>query len=144
MTNRFTRLVHLRRLREEALGGEYARTLAQVRDLHGRMHDLEEQTLQGERDARDGLSDVERPPTALIDGFARGQAFRRKRLELEINQAQAASDRARTVWLSARTQLQQAEKLSDRAENERRKEMFRKEYRELDMAGVVRHHRQGE
>ncbi|MEG3641177.1 flagellar export protein FliJ [Magnetococcus sp. PR-3] len=141
--NRFSRLVELRRLREEAQGGEYAKVLADLNDLKQQVTLLDQETEQARADALDLVGDHTTILSGdMIAGFFEGQKVRRTRLLEAVEKSEPLVEAAKQRWLEARKGLRQAEKLEEKTDLKLQKEALRVENRMLDMAGVVRHIRQ--
>ncbi|MBF0461974.1 MAG: hypothetical protein HQL87_11305 [Magnetococcales bacterium] len=145
--NRFSRLVGLRRIREEANGMAFARTLARMEGLQQDMIRLDQQTQEEQGLVRQTLADDaggrETGPSGrlalgLVDNFLRGQAWRRQRLEQMIAVAQLDLEKSKEAWLAARTQLQQAEKLAEKEALHQHQRVEHDEKKAMDMVGVLR------
>ncbi|ABK42586.1 flagellar export protein FliJ [Magnetococcus marinus MC-1] len=141
--NRFSRLVELRRLREEAQGGEYAKVLADLNALQQQVVDLDQETEQARVDALEMVGNAASILSGeMLTGFFEGQKIRRKRLLTQISRTKPVVEAAKQRWLEARKGLRQAEILEEKTSQQLQKEALKVENRMLDMAGVVRHIRQ--
>ena len=143
--NRFSRLVELRRIREEANGLLFARVLTRLQGLRQDVVALDQQTREEQDAARlaidQAVDGAAAPPLMLgqMDDFLRGQVWRRQRLQQRMEVVQEELDKARDAWLAARTQLQQAEKLAQKEHQHRLYRLERQERKALDMVGLLRH-----
>lgn len=137
--NRFTRLVELRRLKEESLALELAKTRQRVTALQDEVVRLAEETAKGREVALADVDQVDhRLPPGLYENYYQGQDWRRQRLEEEIGRAQQAVQQAQQAWFGARTQVKQAEHLEDRMTEQQRHERLQRELRQLDEVGAQR------
>ncbi|MBF0273517.1 MAG: flagellar export protein FliJ [Magnetococcales bacterium] len=138
--NRFSRLEELRRLKEEAAGQAFARTLARIEDLRQRIAVLDRETAEEKTAAIDALAapGPERPDPGLLDAYLTGQAWRRERLEMALRRAQQESEVARETWRGTRMQLQQAEVLAKKEDVRQQREAHRQELKQMDMVAIQR------
>lgn len=135
--NRFTRLVKLRHIREEAYAIAYSRILANVENLRQSIVKLDEVTEQECLIARQMIGEESGLPTGMVEDFLKGQLWRRQRLEKKIATIQKELDQAKERWLAARVQLKQAEKLEEKEALEQRQEVEKRERKMMDMIGIV-------
>ncbi|MBF0621464.1 MAG: flagellar export protein FliJ [Magnetococcales bacterium] len=139
--NRFSRLVELRRIREEAAAAAYKEALGEIGLRKQRLLDLDEETEMARVEMAETLGDVStRLPSNLYLDFYRGQDVRKAQTQKEIEEVQKAAESVKQKWLETRKSLQQAEKLEEKADVVIQQEARRQEYRELDRIGVIRHH----
>ncbi|MEO5341041.1 MAG: flagellar export protein FliJ [Magnetococcus sp. MYC-9] len=142
--NRFKRLVELRRIREESKGLDVARLLGRLDGMRLELFQLDQQTVEEQNLARQAVShamdDASTPRLAmrLMDDFLRGQAWRRQHLEQRMAAAQQDLEQAKAAWITARTQLKQAEKLEEREKLHQCQQAELREKKMLDMIGVLR------
>lgn len=135
--------MELRRLREEAQGGEYAKVLADLNALQQQVVDLDQETEQARVDALEMVGNAASILSGeMLTGFFEGQKIRRKRLLTQISRTKPVVEAAKQRWLEARKGLRQAEILEEKTSQQLQKEALKVENRMLDMAGVVRHIRQ--
>ncbi|MBF0456243.1 MAG: flagellar export protein FliJ [Magnetococcales bacterium] len=134
---RFSRLVELRRLREEADGLAYSRILGRIESFRQKIGMLEKETAEGQEMAVEMVKQGQTPGAVRMDDFFRGQSWRVKKLEDKISMAQVEANSARLVWLAARTQLKQAEKMAEKERLQHDQTVRRNETKELDMIGIV-------
>ncbi len=134
---RFSRLVDLRKIREEADGLAYARILARIENFKLRIKELEEETEEGRRSVCQQVAEGNNPGTFLFDDFFRGQQWRIKKLQDKIRIAQDEAAVARKIWLVSRTKLQQMEAMAEKEAALRKEEMRHEDNKELDMIGIV-------
>jgi flagellar export protein FliJ len=134
---RFSRLVDLRKIREEADGLAYARILARIETCRQKIRELEKETAQGHEMACEEVAQGNAAGSSMYDDFFRGQKFRIKKLEDKISLAQVEAAAAQKVWLASRTQLRQSESMAKKEEAHRQMEMRHDDNKELDMIGIV-------
>lgn len=136
------RLVELRRIREEANAMAFARVLGRLEGLRQDVVNLDRQTTEEQTLAWDAIGQEvtvsDRLALGMLDNFLRGQSWRRKRLEQMIAVASMDLEKAREVWMAARTQLQQAEKLAEKEALQQHKQAEYQEKKMMDMVGVLR------
>lgn len=136
------RLVELRRIREEASAMAVARVLGRLEGLRQDVVNLDRQTAEEQALAWDAMGQEvtasDRLTLGLVDNFLRGQSWRRKRLEQMIAVASLDLEKAKEVWMAARTQLQQAEKLAEKEASQQQKQAEYQERKTMDMVGVLR------
>ncbi|MBF0341499.1 MAG: flagellar export protein FliJ [Magnetococcales bacterium] len=138
--NRFSRLEELRRIKEDAAGQAFARTLMRVEDLRQRITELDRQTEEEKRAAIEALAapGPNRPDPGLLESFLAGQIWRRQRLEMALRRAREDSEAARENWRLTRMQLQQAENLAEKEDGRQRVEARRNEMKEMDFVAISR------
>jgi flagellar export protein FliJ len=134
---RFSRLVDLRRIREEADGLAYAKILGRIESCQQKIGDLEQETKEEHKMACEQVAQGTAPGALMFDDFYRGQKWRIQKLQDKIHIAQREAEAARKVWLAARTQLKQAESMSEKEEAQQEVELRQKNNKELDMIGIV-------
>ncbi|MBF0108583.1 MAG: flagellar export protein FliJ [Magnetococcales bacterium] len=135
--NRFRRLVELRRIREETAANALARVMARIRKVEGEIAGLDRETEEEKRMAKENLASGCPLSPKMYEDFFRGQMWRRRRMEEHKGRLLLESQSARKNWLDARTLLEQAGKLAQKADAVQIKEERRKEGKELDMMGVL-------
>ncbi|MBF0214072.1 MAG: flagellar export protein FliJ [Magnetococcales bacterium] len=140
MVNRFSRLEELRRLKEEAAGQAFARTLVRIEELRLKMARLDQETAEEKRAAIEALAapGAQRPDPTLLDAYLAGQMWRRNRLEMALRRARQESEQARETWRGTRMQLQQAELLAEKEQARQKQEEHRQEVKEMDMVAIHR------
>lgn len=136
--NRFARLEALRKLKEDAAGQAFARTLAHIEALRQQIVNLDRESAEENAMATAALAGPERYDPMLLDLFLKGQAWRRERLEMALKKGRQESEVAREQWRIARVQLQQAEVLVKKESQRLALEQRRKENREMDLVGIYR------
>ncbi|MBF0448676.1 MAG: flagellar export protein FliJ [Magnetococcales bacterium] len=133
---RFSRLVELRKIREEADGLAYAHVLSRIEGFRQKIRELNIETEEGRRMSCDMVGQQGVFGTYRFDDFFRGQTWRVQKLQEKITLAQQQANAAKKIWLASRTQLQQAEKMAEKEEAQRKKEQRLKDNKELDMIGI--------
>lgn len=136
--SRFKRLANLRRIREEAYGMAYAHILAKIKSLQQDVTKLDEVTGEEYAIARQTVGQGDSLPPRMVDDFFRGQSWRRKKLEQVISATQKDLDKTKGLWLAARVQLKQAEKLAEKEAQQQRHETEKRERKAMDMIGIMR------
>ncbi|MEO5378177.1 MAG: flagellar export protein FliJ [Magnetococcus sp. DMHC-6] len=136
--NRFSRLVELRRLKEEIKGSYFALALGKVQKLEQEKIRLEndmEQVRQTE--LQESLQPENRLPPKLLEDYFKGQKWRLRRLQQVRHQANLEMERTRQIWNQARVELKQSEKLAERADEEYKSEQHKREIKEMDIVGIM-------
>ena len=136
--SRFNRLVSLRRLREESYGMAYARMLAKLEGLRQSVVRLDKVTEREQGAARQAIGQASYVTREMVENFLKGQSWRRERLQQTIATTQEDVDKAKEIWLAARVQLKQAEKLAEKEALKKRQEAEQRERKTMDMIGVMR------
>jgi flagellar export protein FliJ len=144
---RFTRLVELRRIKEELAGSVVAKSVAQVESLRQRIADLDRESVAAEAEIRAAIvaggSSAAGQSTevsfSLYEGFQRGQAWRRQRLEQELARARQEMEEAYQAWYAVRAELKQVERLHEKEEQAWHLVLKQRETKELDAAGMIRY-----
>jgi flagellar export protein FliJ len=138
--NRFTRLVELRRLREEAAAQEFAKTRMKVEGIQQQISDRKQETEEARILALShvGQSGVRLPPM-MYENFYRGQATRISNLSNAERQAANEMKKTMQAWHTTRVELKQAEKMSEKTEKLQQKEQKRREDRAMDDVGILRY-----
>ena len=144
--SRFSRLVELRRIREESYGMAYAHILAKVEHVQQNMVKLDEITekecmaarqVLGQGGGQDGSQGGVWPSGSMVEDFLKGQFWRRKKLEEKMATLQKEQDKAKDVWLTARVQLKQAEKLVEKDVLQQHHKVEKRERKMMDMIGII-------
>lgn len=136
--NRFSRLVSLRRLREEEYGMAYARMLAKIEGLRQSVVKLDEVTNEERILARSSFGQNSDVPLRMVEDFLKGQAWRRRKLEWMIATTRSEVEKAKAIWLAARVELKQAEKLAEKEMQQQHQEAEKRERKTMDMIGLIR------
>lgn len=136
--NRFGRLANLRRLREESYGMAYARVLARMEGLKQSVVMLDKMTEEERLAARQAVGQPSPLSSGMVEDFLKGQVWRRDRLNQKIATTQEDLDKAREVWMAARVQLKQAEKMAEKEALKQRQKEEKRERKTMDMIGVMR------
>ncbi|MBF0624276.1 MAG: flagellar export protein FliJ [Magnetococcales bacterium] len=138
--NRFSRVVGLRRIREEAEAMAYARALARLEALRGKVRELDRVTARGREERRQELAEggLSMPPE-MFEGFLKGQAWRRERLLEAINRSLEEVRKAKEVWHGVRVQLQQIERLEEKEGDRLHAEARRQEMKALDAVSMLQY-----
>ncbi|MBF0143888.1 MAG: flagellar export protein FliJ [Magnetococcales bacterium] len=140
--NRFSRLVNLRRIREEATGQLFSQAAARVEELVRERRRLEEGIREARSQALDSLGQGEaRLPPQLVEDFFSGQALRLQRVEEARRKAEKRREEALQVWKGARIELKQAEILEEKQGAREVAERQRQELMKLDEVGVQQYRR---
>ncbi|MBF0177902.1 MAG: flagellar export protein FliJ [Magnetococcales bacterium] len=136
-TNRFSRLMELRRIQEESEAMVYSRNLAWMEGLRLRLQQIDLETEQAREEVRRSQVSDSRLSPSMYENFFRGQMVRRRRLQISIQQAREEVQKSREVWHAARVQLKKTEKLQEKEKEKLDQEMQYRENKELDMIGLL-------
>lgn len=115
----------------------FARALARYETLGREINQLDEETEEVRRDATAQRgADL---PADFLDNYFKGQAWRREQLMGKFEEARKEMEQTRMVWNAARIRLRQVEKLEEREGKHLKAEAHKREMKELDMIGALRH-----
>ncbi|MGN7613185.1 hypothetical protein ACQZV8_14000 [Magnetococcales bacterium HHB-1] len=140
--NRFSRLVVLKRLKEERAAAILSQAANRCEVLREDRKKLQQETRQGQEDLCNSFSDPSlRIPRVLYGNYLQGQNHRDGHLVETLNQASQEMGKAQQGWQLARTEVRQLEKLEEKVGSQLKKEQQKAELAELDRQGIIRYGR---
>ncbi|MBF0124324.1 MAG: flagellar export protein FliJ [Magnetococcales bacterium] len=139
--HRFSRLVDIRRIREESRAASLAQAMTKLSELQQQLLSLQQETLAAQQEARQSLmAEGQRLSPSLYENYYKGQQWREQRLCRFIDTAQQTVERNRDLWLEARKLLQQVERLAEDAQLVREQTLRLQQLKEMDQVGITRYY----